>query len=148
MIDAENKFMLSCYVSTHSAYFEGGFYPSFHKNYKGVIVDARGEGGYGHFAIRKPVTFWFKLPKFIKKMFPYKWVMLKNDREKMHSLIFVDSKKYIHIDADMNNSSYRTLTFDKDTYEDLKSCIPVFLESVGYKFTKNVGDNGLTLNFE
>ena len=148
MIDAENKHMLDCYVSTHSAYFEGGFYPSFHEKYKGVIVDARGEGGYGHFAIRKPVTFWFKLPKFIKKMFPYKWVMLKNDSEKMHSLIFVDSKKYIHIDADMNNSSYRTLTFDKDTYEDLKSCIPVFLESVGYKFTKNVGDNGLTLNFE
>lgn len=148
MIDAENKCMLDCYVSTHSAYFEGGFNPDFHKKYKGVIVNARSEGGYGHFAIRKPVTFWFKLPKFIKKMFPYKWVMWKKDTEKMHSLIFVDSQKSIHIDADMKNCSYRTLTFGKDTYEDLKSCIPAFLESVGYKFTKNEGDNGLTLNFE
>ena len=69
MIDSENKLMLDCHVSTHSAYFEDGFNPSFHKQYKGIIVNARGEGGYGHFAIRKPVTFWFKLPKFIKKMF-------------------------------------------------------------------------------
>ena len=148
MIDTENKLMLDCHVSTHSVYFEGGFNPEFHKRYKGVLVNARSEGGYGHFAIRKPVTFWFKLPKFIKKMFPYKWVMWKKDTEKMYSLIFVDSEKFIHIDADMKNNSYRTLTFDKDTYEDLKSCIPAFLESVGYKFTKNEGDNGLTLNFE
>ena len=148
MIDTENKLMLDCHVSTHSVYFEGGFNPEFHKRYKGVLVNARSEGGYGHFAIRKPITFWFKLPKFIKKMFPYKWVMWKKDTEKMYSLIFVDSEKFIHIDADMKNNSYRTLTFDKDTYEDLKSCIPAFLESVGYKFTKNVGDNGLTLNFE
>lgn len=148
MIDTENKLMLDCHVSTHSVYFEGGFNPEFHKRYKGVLVNARSEGGYGHFAIRKPITFWFKLPKFIKKMFPYKWVMWKKDTEKMYSLIFVDSEKFIHIDADMKNNSYRTLTFDKDTYEDLKSCIPAFLESVGYKFTKNEGDNGLTLNFE
>lgn len=148
MIDAKNKLMLDCYVSTHSAYFEEGFNPEFRKRYKGVLVNARGWGGYGHFAIRKPVTFWFKLPKFIKKMFPYRWVMWKKDTEKMYSLIFVDSEKFIHIDADMKNNSYRTLTFDKDTYEDLKSCIPAFLESVGYKFTKNEGDNGLTLNFE
>ena len=95
MIDTENKLMLVCHVSTHSVYFEGGFNPEFHKRYKGVLVNARSEGGYGHFAIRKPVTFWFKLPKFIKKMFPYKWVMWKKDTEKMYSLIFVDSEKFI-----------------------------------------------------
>jgi len=147
MIDAENKLMLDCYVSTHSAYFEGGFNPSFHKKYKGVIVNARGYGGYGHFAIRKPITFWFKLPKFIRKMFPYRWVMLKKDTEKMDSLLFCDVNRSINIFADMKNKSYRTLTFDKATYEDLKEHIPSFLEHVGYKFTTEVEDDSLTLVF-
>lgn len=44
--------MLNCYTSTHSVYFEGGFHPSFQDRYNGVIVNARSEGGYGHFAIR------------------------------------------------------------------------------------------------
>lgn len=144
MIDAENKLMLDCYVSTHSAYFEGGFNPSFHKKYKGVIVDARSEGGYGHFAIRKPYTFWFKLPKFIKKMFPYKWVMLKNDRETMTQMYFWDGECSIEITGDIDNSSCRKLTFDKETYEDLKSCIPAFLLKIGYKF--HTSDQGSYLN--
>lgn len=148
MIDSENKLMLDCHVSTHSAYFEDGFNPSFHKQYKGIIVNARGEGGYGHFAIRKPVTFWFKLPKFLKKMFPYKYIMWKKDTEKMDCLSFHDDNRSINLFGEIKNPSYKTLTFDKDTYEDLKDCIPTFLESVGYKFTKNVGDNGLTLTFE
>ena len=139
---------LNCFTSTHSVYFEGGFNPEFHKKYKGVLVNARNDAGYGHFAIRKPVTFWFKLPKFIKKMFPYKWVMWKKDTEKMYSLWFNDYEKSINIIADMHNSSYNKLTFDKATYEDLKKCIPSFLEHVGYKFNTNVEDGNLMLVFE
>jgi len=111
-------------------------------------VNARSEGGYGHFAIRKPITLWFKLPKFIKKMFPYKWVMWKNDREKMFSLYFNDYDRSVNIVAAMTNPSYRKLTFDKATYADLKACIPPFLEHVGYRFTKKTDDDGLTLTFE
>lgn len=140
--------MLNCYTSTHSVYFEGGFHPSFRKRYNGVIVNARSEGGYGHFAIRKPITFWFKLPKFIKKMFPYKWIMWKNDREKMYKLCFDGPYKSVIIDADMRNSSYRQLTFDKETYEDLKENIPTFLEKVGYKFSVETEDDIMTLHFE
>jgi hypothetical protein len=36
--------------------------------------------------------------------------------------------------GDINNSSCRKLTFDKETYDDLRACIPAFLEKVGYKF--------------
>jgi len=148
MIDAENKLMLDCYVSTHSAYFEGGFNPSFHKKYKGVIVNARGYGGYGHFAIRKPITFWFKFPKFIKKMFPYRWIMWKKDRERMYSLYFNDYDRSVNIVAAMTNPSYRKLSFDKATYKDLKSCIPAFLFYVGYKFSVETEDDIMTLHFE
>ena len=137
-----------CLVSTHSVYFEEGFNPEFRKRYKGVIVNARGYGGYGHFAIRKPITFWFKLPKFIKRMFPYKWIMWKNDREKMHYLYFNDYDRSVNITAEMINRSYRKLTFDKETYEDLKSCIPPFLKHVGYNFTEEVEGDILTLKFE
>jgi len=140
--------MLDCFVSSHSVYFEGGLDLDFRKQYKGVIVNARGYGGHGHFAIRKPSTFWFKLPKFIRKMFPYKWIMWKNDREKMHYLYFNDYDRSVNITAVMTNPSYRKLTFDKATYEDLKSCIPPFLEYVGYKFTTETENDIMTLNFE
>lgn len=140
--------MLNCYTSSRSVYFEGGFNPSFQNRYNGVIVNARSEGGYGHFAIRKPITFWFKLPKFIRKMFPYKWIMWKNDREKMYSLCFDDPYKSIIIDADMRNHSSKQLTFDKKTYEDLKKNIPIFLEMVGYKFKIEKDDCCTTLIFE
>ena len=140
--------MLNCYTSSHSVYFEGGFNSSFQDRYNGVIVNVRSEGGYGHFAIRKPITFWFKLPKFIRKMFPYKWIMWKNDREKMYELCFDGPYKSVIIDADMRNSSYRQLTFDKETYEDLKKNIPIFLEKVGYKFSVETEDDIMTLHFE
>jgi hypothetical protein len=140
--------MYDCFTSSHSVYFEGEFDLDFYKKYKGVTVNARCDGGYGHFAIRKPATFWFKLPKFIKKLFPYKWVMWKSDSEKLFSLDFNDWDNSISIVAAMHNSSYRKLTFDKETYDDLKSCIPIFLEHVGYKF--NIVDQGscMSLVFE
>ena len=140
--------MFDCYTSSHSVYFDSGFNPFFREQYKGVIVNARSEGGYGHFAIRKPITFWFKLPKFIKKMFPYRWIMCKNDRERMYSLYFNDYDRSVNIVASMTNPSYRKLTFDKATYEDLKACIPPFLEHVGYKFATEIEFGCLTLNFE
>lgn len=140
--------MFECYTSKHSVYFEDGFNPFFRKQYKGVIVNARSEGGYGHFAIRKPITFWFKLPKFIKKMFPYRWIMWKNDREKMYELCFDDPYKSIIIVADMKNHSYKQLTFDKETYEDLKENIPVFLEKIGFKFKVEKDDCCTTLVFD
>lgn len=126
--------MYNCFTSSHSVYFEGELDMDFYKQYKGVVVNARVGDNYGHFAIRKPVTFWFKLPKFIKKLFPYKWIMIKNDSEKLFSIDFNDWDNSISIVAAMHNSSYRKLTFDKETYEDLKACIPTFLESVGFKF--------------
>ena len=137
-----------CLVSTHSVYFEEGFNPEFRKRYKGVLVNARGEGGYVHFAIRKPITFWFKLPKFIKKMFPYKWIMWKKDTEKMFYLYFNDYDRSVNIVAAMTNPSYRKLTFDKATYKDLKSCIPAFLLYVGYKFSVETEEDIMTLHFE
>lgn len=148
MTNTENRIMFDCFTSSHSVYFEEAFDTEFRKQYKGVIVNARGEGGYGHFAIRKPITFWFKLPKFIKRMFPYKWIMLKNDTEKMFSLRFNDYDRSITITAAMINNSYRKLTFDKATYEDLKFCIPSFLKHVGYKFTTEVEEDSLKLVFE
>ncbi len=148
MRNTENRIMFDCFTSSHSVYFEEALDTEFRKQYKGVIVNARGEGGYGHFAIRKPITFWFKLPKFIKRMFPYKWIMWKNDSEKMLSLRFNDYDRSITITAAMVNHSYRKLTFDKATYEDLKSCIPSFLEHVGYKFTTEVEQDSLKLVFE
>ena len=140
--------MFDCYTSSHSVYFDSGFNPFFREQYKGVIVNARSEGGYGHFAIRKPITFWFKLPKFIKKMFPYRWIMWKNDREKMYELCFDDPYKSIIIVADMKNPSYKQLTFDKETYEDLKENIPVFLEKIGFKFKIEKDDCCTTLIFD
>ena len=73
--------------------------------------------------------------------------MWKNDREKMYSLRFCDSNNSINLSGEIKNPSYMTLTFNKETYEDLKACIPAFLKYVGYKFTTNV-DDGLTLVFE
>ena len=141
MRNIKNRVMYDCFTSSHSVYFEGEFNTEFRKQYKGVIVNARGEGGYGHFAIRNPRTYWFKLPKFIKKMFPYRWIMWKKDTEKMYNLHFDDCNRSIHIVAAMTNASYRTLTFDKATYEDLKACIPAFLHHVGYKFTTETEDD-------
>lgn len=83
MRNTDNRIMFDCFTSSYSVYFEGEFDNVFWKQYKGVVVNARGEGGYGYFAIRKPVTFWFKLPKFLKRLSPYKWIMWKNDREKI-----------------------------------------------------------------
>ena len=135
-------------ISLYAVYFEGGFHPEFRKRYKGVIVNAAIEAGYGHFAIRKPITFWFRLPNFIQKMFPYKWIMWKNSREKMDSLSFCDSDRSISISGDMKNPTYRTLTFSKNTYEDLKYNIPPFLQSVDYKFETKVKGDVMTLIFE
>ena len=148
MRNTENRIMFDCFTSSHSVYFEEALDTEFRKQYKGVIVNARGYGGYGHFAIRKPITFWFKLPKFIKKMFPYRWIMWKNDREKMYELCFDDPYKSIIIVADMKNPSYKQLTFDKETYEDLKENIPVFLEKIGFKFKVEKDDCCTTLIFD
>lgn len=148
MRNTENRIMFDCFTSSHSVYFEEALDTEFRKQYKGVIVNARSEGGYGHFAIRKPITFWFKLPKFIKKMFPYKWILWKNDREKMYRLCFDGPYKSVIIDADMMNPSYKQLTFDKETYEDLKENIPAFLLYVGYKFSVETEDDIMTLHFE
>ena len=120
----------------------------FWKRYNGVVVNAHYDCGFGHFAIRKPHTFWFKLPKFIQNLFPYKWVMLKNVREKMTQMHFWDGDSSIEIFGDIDNPSYRKLTFDKETYDDLRACIPSFLEHIGYKFhTINQGSY-LNLVFE
>ena len=140
--------MYDCFTSSHSVYFEGEFDLDFYKKYKGVIVNARGDGGYGHFAIRKPASFWFKLPKFIKKLFPYDWIMIKFDSEKLFSLDFNDWDNSISIVAAMHNSSCRKLTFDKETYNDLKDCIPVFMEHVGYKFNILVQESCMSLIFK
>lgn len=148
MRNSDNKIMFDCFTSSHSVYFVEAVDLDFRKKYKGVIVNAHNHSGYGHFAIRKPHTFWFSLPSFIKKMFPYKWVMLKNSREKMTQMKFWDGDNSIEIEGDINNPSCRKLTFDKETYDDLRACIPAFLEKVGYKFhTINQGSH-LNLMFE
>ena len=148
MRSSNNRIMFDCFTSSHSVYFVEAFDTDFWKQYKGVVVNAHNHSGYGHFAIRKPLTFWFKLPKFIKKMFPYKWIMWKKERERMHSLYFNDYDRSVNIVAAMTNPSYRKLTFDKSTYEDLKSCIPAFLLYVGYKYTLETEEDTLTLHFE
>ncbi len=140
--------MMECKAGNFTIYFEGAFPGCFRDVYRGVVVNARGYGGHGHFAIRKPITFWSKLPKFIKRMFPYECIMWKNDREKLHRLFFNDHDRGISIDAEMVNRSYRKLTFDKYTYDELKANIPVFLKEVGYKFETEVEDDVLTLVFE
>ena len=66
----------------------------------------------------------------------------------MYELCFDGPYKSVIIDADMRNSSYRQLTFDKETYEDLKENIPAFLEKVGYKFSVETEDDIMTLHFE
>ena len=148
MRNSNNRIMFDCWTSSHSVYFEEAFDFEFRQQYKGVIVNARGYGGYGHFAIRKPITFWSKLPKFLRKLFPYRWIMLKFDREEMSRLSFIDANRSINLFGYIKNRSYRTLTFDKKTYEDLKSCIPVFLKHVGYKFTTEEEEGHLVLVFE
>ena len=139
---------IECKAAHFSIYFEGQFPGYFQRVYKGVVVNARGYWGYGHFAIRKPITFWFNLPRFIKRLFPYKWVMWKNDREKLNRLFFNDHDRSISIDAEMTNPSCRKLTFDKNTYNELKENIPDFLKEVGYKFKTDVKDDVMTLIFE
>ena len=137
MRNTNKRIMFDCFTSSHSVYFEEGFDLEFREQYKGVIVNARGYYGHGHFAIRKP------------EMEPnVKWIMWKNDRERLHHLYFNDRGLSIRIDAEMDNPSSRELTFDKDTYEDLKACIPPFLKYVKYKFTTESTDDGLTLTFE
>ena len=141
--------MLDCKTSSHSVYYEGGFSPEFRARYKGVVVNARGYGGYGHFAIRKPIVKYRNwLPKFVRKKFPSKCVMWKNDREKMYELHFVDSDKSISIVADMKNPSLKKLTFDKGTYMNLKEHIPEFLETVGYTFDTVEEDGHLILKIK
>ena len=129
--------MIECKAGHYSIYFEGGFPGYFRDVYNGVVVNARGYRGHGHFAIRKPNTFWCRLPKFLKRLFPYRWVMWKNDRDRS-----------ISIDAEMKNPSCRLLTFDRRTYSELKENIPVFLKEVGYKFETVVNDDVMTLVFE
>ena len=148
MNNSNNRIMYDCFTSSHSVYFVEAVDLDFREQYKGVVVNAHNDSGYGHFAIRKPITFWFKLPKFIKHMFPYRWIMYKNEKEKMDSLCFDDQFKAIIIDGDIKNKSYRNLFFDKKTYEDLKACIPAFLEHVGYKFRIEKDYNVTTLMFE
>ena len=148
MRNTENKIMFDCFTSSRSVYFEEAFDYEFWKQYKGVVVNAHYNSGYGHFAIRKPHTFWFQLPGFIKKLFPYKWIMFKKESEQMISLYFNDYDRSVNIIASMYNSSENKLTFDEDTYKDLKSCIPPFLEKVGYKFTTEMECGCLTLYFE
>ena len=140
--------MMECKAGNFSIYFEGAFPGLFRDAYRGVVVNARGYGGHGHFAIRKPKIFWSKLPKFIKRMFHYEWVMWKNDRERLNRLFFNDHDRSISIDAEMVNRSYRKLTFDKYTYDELKMNIPVFLKEVGYKFETEVKGDVMTLVFE
>ena len=123
---------MDCKTSAFSVYYEGGFDAEFRKHYDGVIVNARGYGGYGHFAIRTPS----------------KGIIWKNDREKMHALHFKDADNSITIDADMKNRSFRRLAFDRNTYEDLKEHIPEFLGMVGYSFDTAVGEGCLTLTFK
>ena len=140
--------MFDCFTSSRSVYFEEAFDADFRMQYKGVIVNAHNFNGFGHFAIRKPHTIWFRLPKFIQKMFPYKWILWKRESEKMDQLKFWDGDNSIEIFGDIKNPSCRKLTFDKETYQDLKACIPVFLKRVGYKFhTINQGSH-LSLIFE
>ena len=136
------------YITPFCAYFEEGFAPLFREKYKGVIVNAINDSGEGHFAIRKPITFWFKLPKFIKHMFPYKWVMYKNRKEKLHQLRFRDHELTVEMVADTQNSSYKKLTFDLDTYLDLKQNLPPFLELVGFKFDTLDHGGDITLMFD
>lgn len=145
--NTKKRLMFDCLTSSFSVYMEGAYDYDFHKLYNGVVVNARSEGGYGHFAIRKHRTFWFKLPKFLKKIFPYRWIMWKNDREKMYELHFNDSDRSIRIVADMKNPSSKRLTFDKDTYQDLKDHIPDFLENIGYMFYTIEEEGHLTLIF-
>ena len=135
-------------TSEYSVYYEGGYDIEFRRHYTGVVVNARGVGGYGHFAIRKPVTFRSKLPKFIRRMSPCKSIMWKNDREKMHALHFRDADRSITIDADMKNPTSRHLTFDRNTYWDLREHIPEFLEMVGYSFDTVAEEGCLTLEFK
>ena len=140
--------MMECKAGNFSIYFEGAFPGVFRDVYKGVVVNARGYGGHGHFAIRKPKkNFRSKLPKCIRKLFPYKWVMWKNDRERLHRLYFNNHDRSISIDAEMVNRSYRKLTFDKYTYDELQENIPAFLKEVGYKFETEVKDEIMTLFF-
>ena len=140
--------MFDCFTSSHSVYFEEAFDFDFWKQYKGVVVNAHNQAGYGHFAIRKPRTFWFDLPKFVRKMFPYKWIMWKKEKEKMGQMEFWDDENAIEIFGDIENSSCRKLTFDKETYDDLRACIPTFLEHVGYKFQVIDQGSHLSLVFE
>ena len=147
MRNTNNQIMFDCFTSSHSVYFIEAVDLDFRKQYKGVIVNAHNDSGYGHFAIRKPITFWFKLPKFIQKLFPYKWVLFKNEKTKMLQLVFSDYEKSVEVFTDVK-IPYDKLTFDKETYEDLKACIPPFLDHVGYKFQVLESGNSMTLKFE
>lgn len=132
---------LNCVTSTHSVYFEGGFNPGFRSKYKGVIVNACHDSGYGHFAIRKTTR------KVKGKTSPKDWVIWKRRSEKWYGLRFSDAGHSIEIDADMDmkNPSCKKLKFDKDTYEDLKKHIPVFLEMIGFPFETCTSEGSLTL---
>ena len=129
-------------VSPHAAYFEEGFNPGFREKYKGVIVNACHDSGYGHFAIRKPTR------RVKGKLCTKVWVMWKNRRERWYGLSFSDAGHSIEIDADMKNPSSKKLKFDKDTYEDLKEHIPEFLEMIGFKFETCTSESGITLKIK
>ena len=148
MRNTNNQIMFDCFTSSHSVYFEEAYDADFRKQYKGVIVNAHNEGGYGHFAIRKPHTIWSKLPKFIKKMFHYEWIMWKGETEKMYGLHFNNLNNSITICGNIKNDSARWMKFDKKTYEDLRDCIPAFLKHVGYEFETTTDKDSVTLVFD
>ena len=129
-------------VSPYAAYFEEGFNPGFREKYKGVIVNACHDSGYGHFAIRKTTR------KVKGKTSPKDWVIWKRRSEKWYGLRFSDADHSIEIDADMKNPSSKKLKFDKDTYEDLKEHIPEFLERIGFKFETCTSESGITLKIK
>lgn len=132
---------LNCQTSAYAVYYDGPFDSEFRKLYKGVIVNASTTDVYGHFAIRKHSI------RIFGRMFPRKWVMLKNSREKMDQLKFRDSTRSVEIVADKENPSPNELVFDKNTYLELKKNIPDFLESVGFRFEVWSGDGLTELSF-
>lgn len=141
--------LFDCKASAYSVYFEGGFDPDFRKRYKGVLVNGRGYGGYGHFAIRKPMSkFRNLLPKFVRKLFPIRSVIWKRDCEKMYVVIFDNAEKSIEVVADFKIPLCKKLGFDGNTYLDLKAHVPEFLEMVGYTFETVEKEGRLTLKIK
>ena len=138
----KGRMLYDCKTSDYSVYFEGAFDASFRMRYRGVVVNACNDSGYGHFAIRKPAR------KVNGTVSPKHWVMWKNRRERWYGLSFCDAGHSIEIDADMKNRSSKKLKFGKNTYEDLKDQLPVFLEMIGFQFETCTVEGGVTLKIK